>query len=504
MPPTKLTDLPREVLSSIAANLTTTDLKNARATCKTVDAVSVGLIFAHIILLPHRGCLQEFASAMKLSPVAHYIKSMTYDARWPALGPVLSHLKAEQLRRRDPRYTHGHDVILQFAAGELKFEETMPDKIQLLGKVLSRLPNLNNIRIHEEARYYTIAKHENIPAYFMSIAQKAQVQLTISSFLKCYKPDDAIVEEADEDEEVEVRHGKLRSATEVVLLCLDEIASNVSIIATRIEDYDGGISPWGTSETRASGIVPYTKLVNVLPRLKSFELNLMNFYGDGAFCGDYFGSVLAHAPNLKSLKLSMTLEYHYYSDQLYRVLPDLYSTGVLMEKLGEPSSMLTSLESLTLSGIPCLLSVLQQLLARCKSLKRLGIHNLYALEAIDTYSAPCLVTLLESLKDLKLDTVELGGLMWNGGNQRLNFEKSEWQLAQRMLMGRLEQWIKNPLDQEQCPLEPLRIRNGNRDLEPSNLDSFGIYCFNIAGGRHITTRNDRRWAIDWLSGSLPN
>jgi hypothetical protein len=50
----------------------TTDLKNARATCKTIDAVCVGLIFAHITPIPYRGCLQEFASAMKLSPVAQY------------------------------------------------------------------------------------------------------------------------------------------------------------------------------------------------------------------------------------------------------------------------------------------------------------------------------------------------------------------------------------------------------------------------------------------------
>jgi hypothetical protein len=175
---------------------------------------------------------------------------------------------------------------------------------------------LTSIRILEETSVpynRTMVFGGQIAAYFMSVARKAQALLTKQALLE-YDEDDSD-EDEDEDADVEAGHGQIRSVTEVVLLRLDGIASNVSNVSTRIEDYDES-SPWGVSEPRVWKVVPYTKLINILPRLKSFELDLTRYSNEGRSFGQYLGSILAQASNLKSLRLSTTLDFRYVLSEL--------------------------------------------------------------------------------------------------------------------------------------------------------------------------------------------
>jgi hypothetical protein len=235
-----------------------------------------------------------------------------------------------------------------------------------------------------------------------------------------------------------------------------------------------------------------------MSKIQDLDLELIDCEENSVPCVEYFVALLANASNLKSLKISTNLSKDFVIDHL-RHGPNVYNAGNIMKELAEASTELSQLQSLTLRGQVCRISDLKTFLTRCRSLRNLNLDDLSLTEGAMNDPKPCLIVLLEFLKALCLESLSLGGSMWNGGYQRLDFRISETSTSDtRTLMNDLTAWLGDP-HLVNCPLEALRVQFGKEDLSIADLIAIKKLkvLFTASQGSGIP-RDWAAWGRNWL------
>jgi hypothetical protein len=468
MPSTKgLADLPFEVRSAVAANLSNLDLKNLRRSCSTFNPICARILFEKIRLVPCSGCLDWFSMSMHGSSAAHYVKHITYDDRWHLIDRALSQGKCAQLERRDDNYALGHDTVLELARDEYEFEDDLEHEVDLLHDVFNTLPHLTSIRVNEEVGIAHIGSDElDVPMYFKIVARAAHVELTLDAIrnLGVFRCE---IGEPMEDDRIDLEgFNQRRRATIAVLRGLDLAGVSLTNFATNIHKYGTG-TPW--EENRGPWALRiHNQFDDLISRLHTLELNFNACHEHTWCCMDVFAEILKKARSLTSLLLSFKLDMNYAWSHCGG-WNDLSDVKYSMDRFADSFSALTSLEDLTLQGFMCSESDLYDFLDH-NQLESVKFHDLYVMSDFPQAPRACLIELLEYLKRRDFKNVELTGVLWNGGLQRINFDPRDRQVFSKELIQHVKMWIADVLDDTPNPLEALKIDTDFGDVCPSRLE----------------------------------
>jgi hypothetical protein len=498
MPSTKgLADLPFEVRSAVAANLSNLDLKNLRRSCSTFNPICARILFETIRLVPYSGCLDWFSMVMHGSSAAHYVKHITYDDRWHLVDRALSQGKCAQLQRRDDNYALGHDMVLELAQGEYGFEYGLEHEVELLQDVFDTLPSLTSIRVNEEVSIAHIGSDElDIPMYFKIVARAAHVELTLDAIrnLGVFRCE---IGEPMEQDRIDLEGiSPLRRATIAVLRGVELAGVNLTNFATNIHKYGAG-TPWEENQGPWA-LRSHNQFDDLISRLHTLELNFNACHEHTWCCMDVFAEILKKARSLTSLQLSFKLDMNYAWSHCGG-WNDLSDVKYSMDRFADSFFALTSLKDLTLQGFMCTESDLYDFL-RHSQLESVKCHDLYVISDFPQEPRACLVDLLEYLKGRDFKNLELSGVFWNGGQQRINFDPKDTEVFSKELIQSVKMWLSDGCDDTANPLKALKIEPNFGDIRPSRLESRDLAVFALAGGSMEQPQDPKwqEWAMKYL------
>ncbi|KIX05913.1 uncharacterized protein Z518_03887 [Rhinocladiella mackenziei CBS 650.93] len=448
--PTRLPDLPNEILLLIIQKCPRATLKNVRLASKSLAQMADPYLWRKVVLVPNDHCILGFIKGLKRSKVTRHVTKLTYDARF---GSFFHHIKTYEpepgITVSQEEKTQGNALLDRAAQGRFQPYEDMAIEVAMLTKALRMLPNLREALVRDYEDIGTVSS--KVPSFYHKICHKIKVNPEKVNFSL-------------------MAGSSGRSYTKGILTAAFSAGSRLQTFKTKNID---GRAMFGVVPMKSAAAYQQLSIFQaIMENLRVLDLSFKNdSLLPTANHIEAVQALLKSAKKLKTLRLRLTdcsvTRYQYSDDEL---LSDL--SGMLETPTGSwiCRPLLPQLETLMIDACICHdEDLIHFLKIHSATLRRLELSNITLLGGEDRRE--CWVKMIKHLKtDLKLTSISFSGWFSNGGRQQWFVAKDN--VGTDRLKAKVENYVIDKRIRE-CPLEPIAIKPNQGDVEkPTNGEEY--------------------------------